>query len=63
MERLSGLDASSQCFARSTMLLHLRGLLVLDQSTTTEPYEFERHRGPFGPVCHGAGLNGTGKRT
>jgi diacylglycerol O-acyltransferase / wax synthase len=44
VERLSGLDASFLYFESRTMLLHVCGLLVLDQSTMTEPYEFERLR-------------------
>ncbi len=44
MDRLSGLDASFLYFESKTMLLHVCGLLVLDQSTMTEPYEFERLR-------------------
>jgi WS/DGAT/MGAT family acyltransferase len=44
VERLSGLDASFLYFESSTMLLHVCGLLLLDQSTMTEPYEFERLR-------------------
>jgi WS/DGAT/MGAT family acyltransferase len=44
MDRLSGLDASFLYFESRTMPLHVCGLLILDQSTTTEPYEFERLR-------------------
>ena len=44
MERLSGLDASFLYFENSTMLMHVCGLLVLDQSTMTERYEFDRLR-------------------
>jgi WS/DGAT/MGAT family acyltransferase len=44
MERLSGLDASFLYFETSTMLLHVCGLLVLDQSTMDEEYSFERMR-------------------
>jgi WS/DGAT/MGAT family acyltransferase len=44
VDRLSGLDASFLYFESGTMLLHVCGLLVLDQSTMPEPYEFERLR-------------------
>jgi WS/DGAT/MGAT family acyltransferase len=44
VQRLSGLDASFLYFESSTMLLHVCGLLVLDQSTMPEPYDFERLR-------------------
>ena len=44
MERLSGLDASFLYFETRTMLLHVCGLLVLDQSTMSEEYSFERLR-------------------
>ena len=44
MERLSGLDASFLYFETSTMLLHVCGLLVLDQSTMAEEYSFESMR-------------------
>lgn len=44
MDRLSGLDASFLYFESRTMLLHVCGLLVLDQSTMAEPYEFNRLR-------------------
>ena len=44
MERLSGLDASFLYFETSTMLLHVCGLLVLDQSTMAEGYSFESMR-------------------
>jgi diacylglycerol O-acyltransferase len=44
VDRLSGLDASFLYFESNTMLMHVCGLLVLDQSTMTEPYEFERIR-------------------
>lgn len=45
MDRLSGLDASFLYFESGSMLMHVCGLLVLDQSTMPEPYEFERLRG------------------
>jgi diacylglycerol O-acyltransferase / wax synthase len=44
VDRLSGLDASFLYFESRTMLLHVCGLLVLDRSTITEPYEFEQFR-------------------
>jgi WS/DGAT/MGAT family acyltransferase len=44
MERLSGLDASFLYFETNSMLMHVCGLLVLDQSTTEEPYSFDRLR-------------------
>jgi WS/DGAT/MGAT family acyltransferase len=40
MDRLSGLDASFLYFETSTMLLHVCGLLVLDQSSMDEEYSF-----------------------
>ena len=40
MDRLSGLDASFLYFETKTMLLHVCGLLVLDQSTMDEEYSF-----------------------
>jgi WS/DGAT/MGAT family acyltransferase len=44
MDRLSGLDASFLYFETSTMLLHVCGLLVLDQSTMQEEYSFASMR-------------------
>src|SRR4051794_3421001 len=44
VDRLSGLDASFLYFESKSMLMHVCGLLVLDQSTMSEPYEFERLR-------------------
>jgi diacylglycerol O-acyltransferase / wax synthase len=44
MDRLSGLDASFLYFESRTMLLHVCGLLVLDESTMSEPYDFDRLR-------------------
>jgi WS/DGAT/MGAT family acyltransferase len=44
MDRLSGLDASFLYFESGSMLMHVCGLFVLDQSTMTEDYEFGRVR-------------------
>ncbi|MDT4919775.1 MAG: diacylglycerol O-acyltransferase / wax synthase [Pseudonocardiales bacterium] len=44
MERLSGLDASFLYFETGSMLMHVCGLLVLDQSTMEEDYSFDRIR-------------------
>ncbi len=44
VDRLSGLDASFLYFENSSMLMHVCGLLVLDQSTMPDGYEFERIR-------------------
>jgi diacylglycerol O-acyltransferase len=44
VDRLSGLDASFLYFETSSMLMHVCGLLVLDQSTMPDGYEFERTR-------------------
>jgi diacylglycerol O-acyltransferase len=44
VDRLSGLDASFLYFESKTMLMHVCGLLVLDQSTMPEEYEFEHIR-------------------
>jgi diacylglycerol O-acyltransferase / wax synthase len=44
VDRLSGLDASFLYFESNTMLMHVCGLLVLDQSTMPDGYEFERIR-------------------
>jgi WS/DGAT/MGAT family acyltransferase len=44
MDRLSGLDASFLYFETGSMLMHVCGLLVLDQSTMPEEYEFEQLR-------------------
>ena len=48
MDRLSGLDASFLYFESNTMLMHVCGLLVLDQSTMPDGYEFERLRNHLG---------------
>ena len=44
MDRLSGLDASFLYFESGSMLMHVCGLFVLDQSTMPEEYEFTRLR-------------------
>jgi diacylglycerol O-acyltransferase len=44
VDRLSGLDASFLYFESRTNLMHVCGLLVLDESTTPEEYDFERLR-------------------
>jgi diacylglycerol O-acyltransferase len=44
VDRLSGLDASFLYFESNTMLMHVCGLLVLDQSTMPNGYEFSRLR-------------------
>lgn len=44
MDRLSGLDASFLYFESGTNLMHVCGLLVLDQSTMPHGYEFDRMR-------------------
>jgi WS/DGAT/MGAT family acyltransferase len=41
VDRLSGLDASFLYFESGTMLMHVCGLLVLDQSTMAGEYEFD----------------------
>ncbi len=48
MDRLSGLDASFLYFESGTMLMHVCGLLALDQSTMPEEYEFTRLRDRIG---------------
>ncbi|HKC28883.1 MAG TPA: wax ester/triacylglycerol synthase family O-acyltransferase [Jatrophihabitans sp.] len=48
MDRLSGLDASFLYFETSSMLMHVCGLFVLDQSTMPDPYDFERLRDALG---------------
>jgi diacylglycerol O-acyltransferase len=44
VDRLSGLDASFLYFETGSMLMHVCGLLVLDQSTMPDDYDFERLR-------------------
>jgi WS/DGAT/MGAT family acyltransferase len=48
VDRLSGLDASFLYFERGSMLMHVCGLLILDQSTMPDGYGFERLRSDIG---------------
>jgi WS/DGAT/MGAT family acyltransferase len=44
VDRLSGLDASFLYFESATNLMHVCGLLILDQSTMPHAYDFEQLR-------------------
>ncbi|MGH3625859.1 MAG: WS/DGAT/MGAT family O-acyltransferase, partial [Sciscionella sp.] len=55
MERLSGLDASFLYLETSSQLLHICGLLILDDSTIPGGYDFQRFKAEMAARSRGIG--------